>query len=34
MLDTVLSIILGNILGILLGLICLEVRYFIKTFRK
>lgn len=34
MLDTVLSIILGSMLGILLGLIGIEVKYFIETFRK
>jgi hypothetical protein len=34
MIDIVLSIILGSMLGILLGLIGIEVKCFIKTFKK
>lgn len=34
MLDTVLSIILGSMLGILLGLISIEIKHFIKAFRN
>jgi len=34
MLDTILSIILGGMLGILLGLIGIEIKHFINVFRK